>query len=225
MARGMAEQAARRAAFSASVSPTAANSAVSAPSRLELDDEPAASGHEEASSDDEPSERTDAKALARKIGEFADEMKDKMFHGGAHLRLHNMSLEVFKLQGVPAEMDRQLLEQMEDTRAMVDDVLERLGARRERERQLNQVRTAIGSLQETEWREVEEIARLQAESAAMSRRVDDAKARREKARADLDALHCVYGMNSERAELDEKQAASLVRHHEREEQERKRRRE
>ena len=163
-------------------------------------------------------------------------MKDKMFHGGAHLKLHNMSLEVWKLQGVPAESlaaaeragadraDRQREEREAPLRAEMDAVLERSRAMRERHEERSVLRTTIGSLQETERLEVEELERLRAESVAMRRRVDDAKARREKARADLDALHCVYGMNSERAELDEKQAAAINRNAH-EEQKRKRCRE
>lgn len=107
----------------------------------------------------------------------------------------------------------------------MDNILAAWGARRERQRERSELRTSIESLEAIEQREIEELERLQAEAETMKRRADDAKARREKAHADLLALHTVYGMDNERAALDEQLTVLLARHNATERNERKRLRE
>ena len=161
---------------------------------------------------------TDAKRIARKISEFADEMEDKTVNNWAHKRLHDMSAEVFRLHGVTSSVPeerlaaaeragaaRQRRETEEMLQAEMTQVLERSRAFRARMDAQREARAQIESNRARELREIEEVERLEAEAATMKRRADDAEKRREASVKVLCDLHELYAKaNAEEAEAKRK---------------------
>lgn len=175
----------------------------------------------EATGDNGTNAPADAKRIARKISEFADEMEDKTFNNWAHKRLHDMSAEVFRLHGVTSSVPEERLaaaeragaaRQRRETEELLQEemtqVLERTRALRARMDAQREARAQIESNEARAQRENEETQRLEAEAATMRRRVDEATARRERSRAALLELHTRYArMQEEAAELNAERAA------------------
>jgi hypothetical protein len=160
----------------------------------------------------------DAKRIARKISEFADDMVDNTLNNWAHKRLHDMSAEVFRLAGATSSVPEERLAAAEEAgaerarretnellallQARMTEDLERNRARRDAQRE---ALAQIESNRAREQREIEEVERIEAEAATMRRRADDAEKRRVASVKVLCDLHELESKaNAEEAEAKRK---------------------